>query len=112
MPLDDVSLTHVPVVPEVADRKRRRLRLTLMIAGPLVALLAGLAWYLLSGRVSTDDAYVQADMTAISADVAGAIVAVDVVENQHVRKGDPLFQIDDRSYRVALERAEAQLGMA
>ena len=67
MPLD-VAQNYVPGAAEIADRKRHRLRLVLMIAGPLVVLIAGLAWYLLSGGVSTDNAYIQADMAAISAD--------------------------------------------
>src|SRR5678815_524140 len=112
MPLDSTHTQLTVATTDAADRKRRRLRLALMIAGPGVALLAGLAWYLLGGGVATDNSYVQADMGPFSADVSGTIIAVDVTENQHVRKGDPLFRIDDRSYRVALDRADAQLGTA
>ena len=56
---------------------RQRLRLPLMLAGPLVVLIAASWWYLTSGRyVSTDDAYVQAARTMISADISGRVVAV------------------------------------
>ena len=66
----------------VAGRRRplrQRLRLPLMLAGPIVVLLAAGCWYLTGGRyVSTDDAYVQAARTMISTDVSGRVVEVDV----------------------------------
>src|SRR5947209_1407144 len=68
---------------------RQRLRLPLMLAGPLVVLIAASWWYLTSGRyVSTDDAYVQAARTMISTDVAGRVIAVLVHDNQRVAKGE------------------------
>jgi membrane fusion protein (multidrug efflux system) len=85
----------------------------LMLAGPLVVLLAGSYWYLTTGRyVSTDDAYVQAARTMISADISGRVVAVLVHDNERVSKGDELFRIDDRPYRIAIEEAKAQLASA
>ena len=81
--------------------------------GPLVVLVGAAYVYATGGRyVSTDNAYVHADKVSIGAEVSGRIVAVDVHENQRVAKGDVLFRIDDSSYRVALDRAEAQLRAA
>jgi membrane fusion protein, multidrug efflux system len=92
---------------------RQRLRLPLMLAGPIVVLLAAGWWYLTSGRyVSTDDAYVQAARTMISADISGRVVKVAVRDNEQVAKGQLLFQIDDRPYRIAVEEAKAQLAAA
>ncbi len=92
---------------------RQRLRMPLMLAGPIVVLLAGLWWYLTSGRyVSTDDAYVQAARTMISADISGRVVAIGVHDNERVTKGQLLFQIDDRPFRIAVEEAKAQLAAA
>ena len=92
---------------------RQRLRLPLMLAGPIVVLLAASWWYLTSGRyVSTDDAYVQAARTMISTDVAGRVVAVEVGDNQRVTKGQVLFRLDDRPFRIAVEEAKAQLAAA
>ena len=92
---------------------RQRLRLPLMIAGPAVVLLAGAWWYLTTGRyVSTDDAYVQAARTMISADVSGRVVAVEVHDNQRVANGQVLFRIDDRPFRIAVEQAKAKLAAA
>jgi membrane fusion protein (multidrug efflux system) len=52
---------------------------------------------------------VKADVAVVSAEVAGPIADVAVRENQRVSAGDVLFTIDDRAYKVALARAEAQL---
>ena len=92
---------------------RQRLRLPLMLAGPLVVLIAATWWYLTSGRyVSTDDAYVQAARTMISTDVAGRVVAVEIGDNQRVTKGQVLFRLDDRPFRIAIEEAKAMLAAA
>ena len=93
-----------------APRRRRWLRVTLLVLGPLAVLLVGSYVYMNSGRhVTTDDAYVKASTVAISAQVAGPIAQVRVAENEHVREGDVLFEIDDDTYRVAVDRARAQL---
>ncbi len=66
---------------------RQRLRLPLMLAGPIVVLIAASWWYLTSGRyVSTDDAYVQAARTMISSDISGRVVAIAVHDNQRVAR--------------------------
>src|SRR5438067_2588836 len=84
-----------------------------MLAGPLVVLIAATWWYLTSGRyVSTDDAYIQAARTMISTDVAGRVVAVEIGDNQRVTKGQVLFRLDDRPFRIAIEEAKAMLAAA
>jgi membrane fusion protein (multidrug efflux system) len=89
---------------------RQRLRLPLMLAGPVLVLLAGGYWYLTTGRyVSTDDAYVQAARVSISTDVSGRVVEIDVADNQKVDAGQVLFRLDQRPFRIAVEEAEAQL---
>ena len=104
---------ETPVATRPAKPLRQRLRLPLMLAGPIAVLLAASWWYLTSGRyVSTDDAYVQAARTMISADISGRVVEVGVHDNQRVSKGDVLFRIDDRPYRIAIEEARAQLATA
>lgn len=60
-------------------------------------------------RQSTDDAYIQADLTVVSPQVSGRIVEVPVADNQAVKPGDLLAVIDDRDQRVALESAKAQV---
>lgn len=98
------------VTSQAGDRRRRRLRALLIVVLPLAAGLAGLFWYAMSGRyVSTDNAYVKADIVAISPDVDGRVVAVEVVENEIVRQGQVLFRIDPQPFEIALERADAKM---
>ncbi len=93
--------------------RTRLLRLVLLLGLPLAAVLAGVSWYLAAGRyVSTDDAYVQADMVSVSSDVGGRVVEIDVHDNERVKAGQVLFRLDDRPYRIAVERAKAQLAAA
>ena len=109
------GLREPPVQPRRRPRVNRRViaRLVLLLLGPLVLLAVGLYAYLAGGRfVSTDDAYVKADNIQVSADIAGRVVAVPVVENQRVKAGDVLFRIDDAPYRIALEGAKARLAGA
>jgi membrane fusion protein (multidrug efflux system) len=77
---------------------------------PLVALMAGITFYLNGGRyVTTDDAYVGAQKVLITPDVSGKIISVAVKEGQQVTKGDVLFQIDPVPYQLALAQAKAKL---
>src|SRR5437667_1733496 len=90
---------------------RSWLRWALFLLLP-IALIAGGYWYVTGGQVmSTDDAYVEADKVGVSTDVSGIVREVDVTENQQVKGGQLLYRLDDLPFRLALERAEAQLGM-
>jgi len=92
---------------------RQRLRRILLAAGPLVVAIAGAYVYFTGGRfVSTDNAYLQADKVAVSAEVAGPVKEVLVEQNAPVAAGQALFRIDERPYRVALQRAQAALARA
>jgi membrane fusion protein, multidrug efflux system len=89
---------------------RQRLRIPLMLAGPIVVLLGAAYWYLTGGRyVSTDDAYVQAARVQVSTDVSGRVVAIDVKDNEKVNTGQMLFRLDPRPFQIAVDEAKAQL---
>jgi membrane fusion protein (multidrug efflux system) len=76
-----------------------------------VALVVGGYFYVTGGTVmSTDNAYVQADMVGLSTDVSGIVREVLVHDNQTVAKGDVLFKLDELQFRLALDRAEAEVG--
>ena len=97
--------------PQV-ERKSRR-RLAIMLSVPLLILVAGLYFWLTSGAtVSTDNAYVKQDVTAISTQVNGPVIAVYVRENQHVNRGDILYKVDPAPFEAALHAAQAQLAAA
>lgn len=96
---------------------RIRLRRLLLFALLLLLLAAGgLAaerWYT-SWRFleSTDNAYVEGEITPMTAEVAGTVVELRAEDNRPVAKGDLLLRIDPSEYRAALDRAEAQLAAA
>ena len=92
---------------------RQRLRMPLMVLGPAIVAIGALWWYVTSGRyVETDDAYVQAARTVISADVSGRIMTIEVKDNQRVTKGQVLYRVDPAYLQAALNDAKAQLGIA
>jgi membrane fusion protein (multidrug efflux system) len=92
---------------------RRYRRPLLLVVLPLVAVIAGLVFYLEGGRyVSTDDAYVGAQKVLITPEVSGKIDKVVVREGQHVRPGDVLFEIDPKPFQLAVEQAKARLQQA
>jgi membrane fusion protein (multidrug efflux system) len=88
-------------------------RKTIAIALALIVLLGGFAFYHYAGLTrSTENAYINADVVNVAAQVSGRVTAVHVVDNQHVHKGDPLFDIDPEPFAIALSRAEADLALA
>jgi len=99
--------------PTILGRRRPwrlRLRLPLMLLGPIVVLLGAGYWYLTTGRyVSTDDAYVDAARVSISNEVSGRVSEIDVRVNEQVTAGQVLFTLDQRPFRIAVEEAKAQL---
>lgn len=98
---------------EPAKQPRRWRRLALMLSLPVLLAVGAACAYLTGGRyVSTDDAYVKADKINVSSDVAGRVIEIRVRENQYVKAGDLLYRLDDSSYRIALDRARAQLASA
>ncbi len=87
-------------------KKRKRI---LVLAGVVVLVLIGVGiWWLISRNYeSTDDAQVNGHINPISSRVAGNIKAVYVENNQPVRAGEPLVDLDPRDYQVALTQAKA-----
>jgi multidrug resistance efflux pump len=61
---------------------------------------------------TTDDALIAARQSSIAPKVSGYLTAVPVTDNEHVGTGGVIARIDDRDYRVALERADAQVAAA
>lgn len=81
-----------------------------MILLPGLFLLAALSWWAASGRyVLTENAYVKASIVAISADLDGRIVAVDVDDDQRVEPGQELFKLDGKPHQIDRDRAAARM---
>lgn len=78
----------------------------------LAVLIVILIWLHLSRFVSTDDAYINANIVQIAPQVSGQVVQLHVQNNQFVKAGALLFEIDPEPYKIALEKARAQLAIA
>lgn len=79
---------------------------TLVVFG-LAVFLGRLLWVHYMETPWTRDGRVRADIINVAADVAGYVVSVPVKDNQHVRKGDLLIQIDPAHYQLAVDQARA-----
>ena len=98
----------------MSDRKSRSflIRAILLIVIPSIAIAVGGYFYLIGGRfISTENAYVKADIVQISSDIAGRVTHVAVKDHQRVREGDLLFRIDAAPIEISVARAEAEMGM-
>ena len=88
----------------------RAVRVLLLVVVPLIAVVTGLYVYATSGRlVETDNAYVKANIVAISASVSGRVVEVAARDNQPVEAGALLFRLDPVPYQIAVDGARAQM---
>lgn len=86
-----------------------------LIAVAIIALGVAAVAYALSRTSrfpSTDDATIDADVVHVASPVGGRIVKLAVTENQHVAKGDLLFEIDPVPYRLAVAQAQADVELA
>jgi len=97
----------------VANTRGRRRAFTIFFLVLLVAAIAGLIYWL-HGRQyeTTDDAEVDAHLTPVSSRIEGTITSVFVDDNQMVKPGDALVDLDPRDYTAALDQALAQLAEA
>lgn len=97
-----------------APRQRGRAVLTVAAAALLVAIVivALFGWWYESHFVSTDDAFIDTRVLAVSARVPGQVIAVPVTDNQRVSAGTVVARIDPTPYRVALQQALAARRLA
>jgi membrane fusion protein (multidrug efflux system) len=77
-----------------------------------VLLLLLVAWYVFTGRVTTDDAQVDCHITAMAPQVPGYVVNLLINDNTPVKEGDLLVQIDPREYEAEVAQAKANLEFA
>jgi membrane fusion protein (multidrug efflux system) len=97
---------------EGIERRRKRRPYVFGIAALVLLLMIGgglYFWLTTRGKASTDDAYTDGNIVRVAPQVAGQVIALDVNDNQFVRKGDPLFRIDPRQYVYRQEQAQGQL---
>src|SRR5205085_8141085 len=103
--------TPQPAAPPDPKRSKRvRLRI---IAGVAVAAVIVLVWWLRARKFEdTDDAQIDGNIISVSPRVPGTVVAVHVVDNQPVKTGDSLVDLDPSDLEVALTQARANVAQA
>ena len=104
------STPNVTPVPPPPGRRKRTVRLAVLLLA-LTGGVVGGGWYWSVGRFlqSTDNAYVQGDIAVLSAQVDGHVAAIRVTDNQAVRAGDTMIELDGATWRAALAQAEGSL---
>ncbi len=108
------QLAATPAAPTAPTASKRRTRPYAILA-TIVALGAvayGVISWTTRGRESTDDAQVDADVVTVSARTGGAVLRVNVSDNQQVRRGDVLVEIDPADLAVKQRQAQAELAAA
>jgi membrane fusion protein, multidrug efflux system len=92
----------------IVNRKKVFMCLAVAAAIPVIIVLAQ---YVIKGlsRVTTDDAYVEGRVHTIAARVSGTVSLVQVTDNQGVKKGELLFEIDPVDYELKVNDSQANL---
>jgi membrane fusion protein (multidrug efflux system) len=92
-----------------AGTSKRKPLLILTAVVVIGAIIGVISWLMMRGYQTTDDAFIEGHIIQVSARISAEVEAVNFTDNQEVKKGDVLIELDPRDYQVALEKAEAQL---
>ncbi|MEX1670181.1 HlyD family secretion protein [Zhongshania guokunii] len=93
--------------------QRTRLRRRLFLLVPVVVVCLGAYIFVVGGRyISTENAYIKADVVNVGAEISGNIALIQVKENQVVNAGDVLLQINSQVFEAELHDAQAELEQA
>lgn len=106
------SSETIPPGPRPGGGKRTKgvaVLMTVIIVGGMF----GFRW-LISARtnIETDNAFIEARIVPVSSKVSGTVARVLAGDNQFVRQGDLLLEIDERDYQLQIAKAAAGVGMA
>jgi membrane fusion protein (multidrug efflux system) len=96
---------------EIEQPKKSRRALVVVVVVVLAAVAIALWWHSTFSE-DTDDAQVNGHLIQVSSRINGQVLKVDVEENQVVKAGDTIAELDPRDYQVAVENAEAALATA
>jgi multidrug efflux system membrane fusion protein len=107
------AATHGESVVKPADNHAavrkgiRKITSVIIVAGAIVITLY--VWGIVERHPRTDDATARANVVGIAPRVSGQTIKLNVQDNQAVKKGDVLFEIDPEDYRLMLEKAKAEV---
>jgi len=111
----DSTATPAPAAPvqetEIAPPPSRRRGIIVVVLVVLVVVAVAVWWHSTFSE-DTDDAQVNGHLIQVSSRIAGQVIKVDVAENQEVKAGDTIAELDPKDYDVAVENAQAALAIA
>jgi membrane fusion protein (multidrug efflux system) len=105
--MEETKTAHAPT-----RRPRAKAKLIGLVAVLGLAAAGAWAYFHYRDRTSTDDAQVDAHITAIAPRVPGNVLDVLVNDNQEVKAGDLLVRLDPRDYQVRVQQAKAAVTLA
>ncbi len=108
---DTTTTATTTAVQEEAPQKSGRKFIVIAVI-LLLVIGAGLFYWRSTFTESTDDAQVDGDLYQVSSRVTGQVIKVYVEDNQQIKAGDPIAEIDPKDYQVAVEQAQANLASA
>ncbi|HJX80986.1 MAG TPA: efflux RND transporter periplasmic adaptor subunit, partial [Candidatus Udaeobacter sp.] len=100
------AATSAKIVIERHKFVRKLVSLIIVASAVVITLYV---WGIIERHPRTDDATARANVVGIAPRVAGQILKLNVQDNQAVKEGDVLFEIDPEDYRLVLEKAKAEL---
>ena len=102
-----------PPGPTARRVRRRTISIAIFTAAVIIALAVG-AWYYVSGLgvEETDDAFIAGDVLQVAPRIAGRLKSVPVNDNQSVKTGDLLAEIDSSDQQAAADQARAALALS
>src|SRR5262245_32812036 len=106
-PSNQGSVATTPT-SDIEQRKfvRKIVSLIVVVSAVVITLYV---WGIIERHPRTDDAAARANVVGIAPRVSGQTIKLNVQDNQAVKKGDVLFEIDPEDYRLVLEKAKAEL---
>ena len=110
--MPDEPKNNAPDIEEESPEKKSRRKLIVIAVVTLLAIGAALFYWHSTFTEDTDDAQVDGDLYQVSSRIAGQVIKVYVEDNQEVKAGDLLAEIDPKDFQVALEQAQANLASA
>jgi membrane fusion protein (multidrug efflux system) len=111
-PLSDAGKDIPPPPPPRANRRRMKFVLIGVAAAIVVLLIVVYYFTCVAPYESTDDAFIDGNLTLLSPRVPGQVTQLLINDNQDVKEGDMLVVIDPRDYETKLAQANADLTAA
>ncbi len=110
---NQTDANETEIKSEETKPSRRRLPIFIVAGVLLIGVIAGTIYWLYARQYeTTDDAFIDGDIVQVSPKLSAYVSKVYVHDNQQVKKGDLLVELDPRDYQARLEAANAQLTAA